>query len=271
LLIIFGSIDFAKIVTMSDPSTIKKARKNFFIRLASFIILLFLPYLIRVILSLNLSDYSLNGDFYTCKTSANYYMNRWEVTYVPQVSTSSNSTDASGIVIGGVTNDQQAEALNQDLTNMLHTVYHDRNNPGIMQGGPFPKWWDSDHNGLSKFQCTWWAKGRASQYLEQYGTVYKEYPTEYGNGGDYYSVNKSNGYFKYGQTPKPNSIISWKQGGEAGHVAYVEGVGQDGIYISHAGSGSRWFGVQKISLDGTVWPGSGYSLNGYIYLDEPIQ
>lgn len=270
LLIIFGSIDFAKIVTMSDPGTIKKSRKDFFTRLAAFAILMILPQLLKIILSFNGSGYDLNGEVYNCKTEVVYHKRTWNVIHL-QMNSMANSVRGGSVVYGGVTNDEAADRLNTELTDMLHTVYHDRRNPGIMQQGPFPKWWDSSNNGLSKFQCTWWAKGRASQYLEKYGTVYKEYPTEYGNGGDYYSVNKSNGYFKYGQTPKPNSIISWKQGGEAGHVAYVEGVGQDGIYISHAGSGSRWFGVQKIPLNGTVWPGAGYTLNGYIYLDEPIQ
>ena len=270
LLIIFGSLDFAKIVAMSDPETLKKSRKNFSIRLTAFVILMFLPQILNIILSLNASNYDLKGEVYNCKTDIVYQKKNWRVIHL-QMNSMASSIGNRTIVYGGITNDADAERLNTELTDMLHTVYHDRRNPGIMQQGPFPKWWNSSNNGLSKFQCTWWAKGRASQYLEQYGTVYKEYPTEYGNGGDYYSVNKSNGYFKYGQTPKPNSIISWKQGGEAGHVAYVEGVGQDGIYISHAGSGSRWFGVQKISLDGIVWPGSGYTLNGYIYLDEPIQ
>ena len=73
------------------------------------------------------------------------------------------------------------------------------------------------------------------------------------------------GWFKYGSTPRPNSLISWSNG-SYGHVAYVEGVTADGkIYISHAGSGKSWYGVQLINPVG-FW---GMSLNGYIYLDQP--
>ena len=63
-------------------------------------------------------------------------------------------------------------------------------------------------NGLEIYQCTWWANGRASEYLEKYGTVYKEYPTKRGNGGQYFEINKQNGWFNSGTKPKPNSLLS---------------------------------------------------------------
>ena len=97
--------------------------------------------------------------------------------------------------------------------------------------------------------------------------VYGKYPTASGNGGQYYEINKENGWFDYGDTPRPNSIISWSDGGY-GHVAYVEGVSADKIYISHAASGEKWKGVETIPIDGDIgW--TGYTLNGYIYLDTP--
>ena len=137
----------------------------------------------------------------------------------------------------------------------------------MYQNGPFAKWWDNPYNLLESFQCTWWANGKASMYLEQFGTKYKKYPTQGGNGGEYYDKNKANGWFKYGSTPKPHSLITWKQSGSWGHVAYVEGVGSDGIYISEAGSGTSWFGVRKIPLSGYYSPS--FTLVGYIYLNEP--
>lgn len=172
-----------------------------------------------------------------------------------------------GFIIGGVTTDEAAAKLQEYIeNNLIHTKYHVGNSQ--YQGGPFAQWWTAGYNNLAPFQCTWWANGRASMYLEQYGTKYKKYPIQRGNGGEYYDINKSYGWFNYGTTPKPNSIISWKKGNDYGHVAYVEGVSSSGIYISHAGSGKSWLGIQKIPLDGSIW--SGYTLNGYIYLDEPI-
>lgn len=64
LLIIFGSIDFFKIVVNGDPKTIQKNRTNFFKRLAAFVLLYFTPYITKQILSL--SVYDLTGDRYIC-------------------------------------------------------------------------------------------------------------------------------------------------------------------------------------------------------------
>ncbi len=181
----------------------------------------------------------------------------------------------SGFTKGGISSGNEAKQLENTInTQWLHTQVHYSGvggGAGAHQRGPFAKWWSSSSNSLQSFQCTWWAKGRASQYLEANGTKYKEYPRspdgKYGNGGDWYRRNRLYGWFNYGQQPKPNSLIVWKHGTAPGHIAYVEGVTSDGIYISHAGGGERWFGVQKIPLNGKIW--SGYTLQGYIYLDEP--
>lgn len=183
---------------------------------------------------------------------------------VPTTGTSGSGIDLSGIIEGGVTSDAEANALQQTIENeWLNTRVHSN---GQYQNGPFEKWWSYPYNSLEPFQCTWWANGRASMYLEMtYGTG-KRYPTQRGNGGDYYSLNVQNGWFEYGSAPRPNSIISWSNG-SYGHVAYVEGVTDDGIYISHAGYGEAWYGITKIPLDGSY--GSLGRPDGYIYLDSP--
>lgn len=118
------------------------------------------------------------------------------------------------------------------------------------------------------FQCTWWAYGRASEYLEEVYGYTGGLPSAFsGNGGTFYSTNASGGYFNYGQVPKAHSIVSWGNGASPGHVAFVEAVDDNYIYISHAGGGKRWFGISKIPLSGYIW--SGYDLKGYVYLDEP--
>lgn len=166
---------------------------------------------------------------------------------------------------GGIQTQEEATELQNLIEQQwLHTQVHSN---GEYQNGPFAKYWSTPYNLLTPFQCTWWANGRASMYLELYGTKYKKYPTQMGNGGEYYAINQENGWFEYGQTPRPNSIISWSGGSGYGHVAYVEGVTTDGIWISDAGSGKSWRGVHKIGLDGHEF--DGYSLNGYIYLDSP--
>lgn len=166
------------------------------------------------------------------------------------------------------------QALNKWITSdLLNTKYHLRTYN--YQSGPFAKWWNSSNNWFTangyKFQCTWYVYGRTNQYLELYGTKYKKWPGTKGNAWRWYNDTQGGAkYFKVGQIAKQNSIAVWKNGTKAGHVAFVEAV--DGVtgdvYISHAGGGKSWFGVQKKTANEmkTLW---GYKLLGYVYLDSP--
>lgn len=177
---------------------------------------------------------------------------------------------------GGIQTEEERQKMQNKIEKELINTqvhYKDSNN---YQSGPFAKWWGNQKNPLDKFQCTWWTFGRALMYLEdiESSVTSTELRKLAGNGGQWYDLNVQANVFNYGSVPKPNSIISWKSWNEDGtesygHVAYVEGVTSDGIYISHAGNAESWFGITKIGLDGNVgW--SGYTFNGYIYLDEPI-
>ena len=270
LLIVFGSIDYARATAEGSEKGLRKANKNFIRRLIATILLFLAPAMTNIIISLNVSDYYLSGNAYSCNYNFTVFNDIRSIGMVQIKRQKGAQFTSFTPVKGGIVSDNQASALTEQLNSVLNTKEHQGNS--AMQSGPFPKWWSHPYNLLSRFQCTWWANGRASQYLETNGTKYKKYPTQLGDGGQYYEINIEEGYFKYGNSPRPNSIISWSKGSGAGHVAYVEGVSDDAIYISHAGSGQSWFGVDKISLDGSLTPlgWSGYSLNGYIYLDEPL-
>lgn len=266
LLIVFGTYDYTKATLLSDPQSLKKANQRFIKRAIATILLFLSPAITNIIIGLNVSDYYLSGNAYSCNFEYIVYNKEYNIKYVPKISSGVNGSYSS-TVTGGISSDEEMQELTEELNSMLNTKVHVGNSK--YQDGPFPIYWTSPINTLTKFQCTWWANGRASEYLSTYGTKYTTYPTLTGNGGEYYSINKKNGWFKYGSTPRPNSIISWTKRGSYGHVAYVEGVTSDSIYISHAGSGKSWRGVEKIPISGDVgW--SGYKLNGYIYLDEPI-
>lgn len=194
----------------------------------------------------------------------------------PQNSDTYNSDFYGGIEIynnDGSVNVERMEQLDEYITNMLNTVHHDDNN--LRETGPFPKWWKSPINNLEAFQCTWWANGRASQYLELTGSIYSQYPVRadglYGDGGQWYRRNIENGWFNYGTTPKKNSVISWSNG-DWGHVAYVEAYDPEtgDIWVSHAGGGDSWYGVQRLTRSGGYTYSSSARLNGFIYLDEPL-
>lgn len=128
------------------------------------------------------------------------------------------------------------------------------------------------------WQCTWWAWGRAAQYLQlahnQSLTALCDGVTNMGNGGDYYR-NLSRYFVSSKTTPKANSIISWS-GGQYGHVGYVEAVDENGIWVSMADAGHAWRGITYIPRSNN--PNNLYPLywydnercNGFNYLDNPI-
>lgn len=124
---------------------------------------------------------------------------------------------------------------------------------------------------LQMFQCTWWVAGRATYYLnhQSMGSKYagRTYPTPWPNGGEWYWSALEAGKFECGQEPRPNSIGSGASASSYGHVFYVEGVTDEGAWISECGSGSYWGGVQFWSnevLESKTING------GYIYLDSEL-
>ena len=133
---------------------------------------------------------------------------------------------------------------------------------------------EAEDTGKDPWQCTWWAWGRAAQYLEErYGldlAAVCDGRTALGNGGDYYR--SLSPYFLSDMTPSANSLISWS-GGEYGHVAYVEAVDANGIWVSAADAGHAWRGVTYIPR--TDNPRNPYPLywhenetcNGFTHLD----
>lgn len=154
----------------------------------------------------------------------------------------------------GSVNKTEINRLNQILTKQVET------RSGEYMSAPY--------NTLEYKQCTWWAYARASQYLGE------PYPKQsnglYGNGGEWYDINKRNNWFDYGTEPKANSIICWwnRSSPNYGHVAYVEAVDtvNKKIYISHAGGGTAWYGIKELDWNGYF---DGAYPNGYIYLSSP--
>ena len=154
----------------------------------------------------------------------------------------------SGNNIGGVYNPSACKQVTGDYLKWDGNVY----SSGATYRG---------ENGLGIYQCTWWANGRASQYLG------KQFDVN-GNGGEIFG--NAQGKYKTGSTPKPNSLVSYyknKTDGSSttGHVAYVEAVDNQYYYISHCGSGKSWYGIQKVEIGKAPW--NGWYTVGFVYLD----
>lgn len=124
------------------------------------------------------------------------------------------------------------------------------------------------------WQCTWWVWGRAAQYLEMaYNLNFKDFcggKDNFGHGASYFR--NMSFYFLSNQTPSANSIASWR-GGSYGHVAYVEGVDDGGIWVSMSDSGHSWRGITYIAKSDSAnnpyplywYPGE--TFNGFNHLD----
>ena len=63
-------------------------------------------------------------------------------------------------------------------------------------------------------QCTWYAYGRAYEILGKKPNLCLR------NAKEWYGYNKTNGYYKYGSTPKVGAIVCWANG-TAGHCSNI--------------------------------------------------
>ena len=95
-----------------------------------------------------------------------------------------------------------------------------------------------------------------------YGRVYEmngEAPLiNHGSAGDWWYINKSNGYYDYGKTPKVGAVACWSR-----HVAVVEKVNKDGsVTISESHWGGTYFDVRTYANMNSHF---GQTFYGYIY------
>ena len=112
-----------------------------------------------------------------------------------------------------------------------------------------------------KGNCTWYTWGRAWELTG-------EKPTQanfIGNAYEWWEANKKSGKYQYGSEPRVGSIAVWNSklpgSGGCGHVAVVEKIDGDKIYISESMWHGDCFAYKEIY--------STEYLYGYIYLDRP--
>lgn len=95
-----------------------------------------------------------------------------------------------------------------------------------------------------------------------YGRIYEmngEAPLiTHGSAGDWYGINKANGYYPYGQEPKVGAVACW-----SGHVAIVEKINKNGsITISESHWGGTYFDTKTYA---NMTSHYGQRFQGYIY------
>ena len=134
-------------------------------------------------------------------------------------------------------------------------------NPGVTgvyydSGNPFP---DKGAN------CTWYAWGRAYELLGYYPDLNRSHAMYwYGNNDPYgYRGGES---FPRGQSPKLGAIACWSGGNASGlgHVAVVEKIDGNNVYVSESGAGI-YFKYGRTVAEITTY---GYTFQGYIYIGD---
>ena len=111
--------------------------------------------------------------------------------------------------------------------------------------------------------CTAYAYGRAYEILGS------EPKLSWNNAEQWYGYNKSNGCYKYGQTPKVGAIACWSYNGGGGHVAVVEKVENGQITFSNsAWSGKEFYLSYASTSDKNAGGNSWWNFQGYIYLGD---
>ncbi len=109
--------------------------------------------------------------------------------------------------------------------------------------------------------CTAYAFGRAYEIL---GT---EPNLSWNNAEVWYSYNKSNNYYSYGQTPKLGAIACWSYNGGGGHVAVVEKIENGTITFSNSAySGTNFYLSTASTSDSKAGGSSWWNFQGYIYI-----
>ncbi len=94
-----------------------------------------------------------------------------------------------------------------------------------------------------------------------YGRIYEmngEKPLiTHGSAGDWYFINKSNGYYDYGSEPKLGAVACWSN-----HVAVVEKIDENGITFSESHWGGNYFDTVTYQNPSSHY---GQTFYGYIY------
>ena len=95
LLIVFGTLDYAKAVVSQDQELVRAANKRFFSRLIATVLLILAPVLTNLILSFNTSDYQLSGNSYSCNYTYTAYFKNWNIVYKPKQKKKKSSSSSS--------------------------------------------------------------------------------------------------------------------------------------------------------------------------------
>lgn len=117
---------------------------------------------------------------------------------------------------------------------------------------------------LNAFAQTGYGMPNCTAYA--YGRIYEitgEAPLiKRGSAGSWWSINKRNGYYDYGQEPKLGAIACWSD-----HVAVVEVIDGDTIIISQSHWRGNYFDTDTVKVGANRY---GQKFYGFIYASDSV-
>lgn len=131
--------------------------------------------------------------------------------------------------------------------------------PGVEMNATAPVWKTKPEHEFFGGYCTWYA---AKKWKEFNGSPV----TWSGDGGRWFDNAADEGR-SVSDDPKAavkGAIMVWTRRGAAGHVAYVEEVSDDGVYISEMNAKGRWVISDAFLPFTNLDKGSKYKFKGYI-------
>lgn len=196
-----------------------------------------------------------NNGFYKVKynNKIGYASSKWISFNKPQSVNGSNNENSSGnsnITLGPI------RTIGPENNN-IHYYSNDNIFYKIKLSPPF-----TNSNGKHIVgNCTWYAYGRI---WEMTGKI--PYDAGFtGNAYEWWKANIKSGKYKYGNIPRVGSLAVWKSSmpnsDGCGHVAIVEKIENNKIYISESSWHGSYFNYREIYNTDNLY--------GYIYLDEP--
>ena len=153
--------------------------------------------------------------------------------------------------------------------------------PSVMATGVFTprltapskknKYYYSDDNVFHKYgygmpNCTCYAWGRAYEILGEKPNlcIY--------DAAEWFSYNKKNKYYSYGNTPKLGAIAcyTYKNGG-SGHVAVVEKITEDTVYYSNSAWSGQEFYLTTSDFKDFTGGNKNWNFEGFIYIGDFVE
>ena len=292
LIIIFGSLDFMKVLTSSSNKDAQKAKKNFIKRLTAFVLLYLVPVIINFIIGFIGTNNNFSGKSYTCKTE------KFKPNFNSSILAINKNTKTISKIMSNLkrvssennNNNNNSSTGTSDTTPSNYTTSTSSDLTQVSNNGAFKIRGDNDRvtassapeyyvNGKTvSFQCVWYARARAQEIIGTSTTLSEDEKKKRidmlnkagADGWGWYNLAQGNGPLSKFQSSnnykdvRAGAIVAWSgggvscksgPGGKCGHVGIIEDYDPKTniVRVSEAGkNGGTWSTYFWASREGTL-------------------